>query len=125
MNQLADVLADYVACFVPGEQGRNSTPATSVAVGSSACASDQFAFDSVFIEGHTDNQPVLSVLPDGSRSNLELSARRATNTYEALVRHQPVLTQFKNPAGQQVLSVAAYGEQRPIAPNTTEAGQAR
>lgn len=123
VNQLADVLADYVACFVPSEQGRHSPSDKSVAANPSACASDQFAFDSVFIEGHTDNQPLLSVLPDGSRSNLELSARRATNTYEALVQHQPVLTQFKNPSGQQVLSVAAYGAQRPIASNATEAGR--
>ncbi|NLY26389.1 MAG: OmpA family protein [Alcaligenaceae bacterium] len=116
VDELANVLADYVNCFASRRQG--GQPDTLA-----PCNSGGFVFESVFIEGHTDNQALLSVLPDGSRSNLELSARRATNTYEALIKKQPALTRFKNPAGQQVLSVAAYGEQRPIASNRTEAGR--
>ena len=71
----------------------------------------------VFIEGHTDNVPVNRRLLDGSRTNLDLSARRAINTYQRLVETKGELKELQNPNGEQVLSVAAYGEQRPMVIN--------
>ena len=90
-----------------------------------ACNPKRMFVEAVFIEGHTDDQPVSSVLVDGSRNNLELSSRRATNTYQRIVDTRPYITKLQNPDGEQVLSVAAYGEQRPMVPNTSNRIRAR
>jgi len=87
---------------------------------------DSIYLESVYIEGHTDNQGVGQglTLPDGSKNNLELSSKRATNTYTEMVLKNPVLESYKSPEKEQVLSVAAYGEQRPLASNDSESGRA-
>ena len=110
VNALAEVLRDRIQCHA-------ISPTTYIEELRS-CNPDLLFIEAVFIEGHTDNARVLARLPDGSKNNLELSARRATNTYEQLVNHVPALAFFTNPAQEQALSVAAYGEQRPMVPNT-------
>jgi len=66
------------------------------------------------VEGHTDSIPISStVFP----SNWELSAARASNIIKYLVE------KVKFPP--QRLSVAAYGDSRPIASNETEEGRAK
>ena len=88
-----------------------------------ACNSERIFIDTIFIEGHTDNMAVKGWLPDGSTTNLELSARRATNTYEQMTISSPELLEFVSPNNHQSLSVAAYGEQRPIADNNLPGGR--
>ncbi len=66
------------------------------------------------IEGHTDNVPINN---SEFSSNWQLSAIRATNVTELLI----------NKAGiaPERLSSVGYGEYRPIADNSTEAGRAK
>ena len=66
------------------------------------------------IEGHTDNVPVRG---SGYTSNWDLSAARATSVLRFLLEATSL-----PPAG---VSVAGYGEFRPIASNTTAAGRAK
>jgi len=80
--------------------------------------------ETVYIEGHTDSVPLRGGRRDLIASNLQLSARRASNTFETMVRAAPALLAFSNPAGQPILSVAGFGAQRPIADNTTPEGRA-
>jgi len=68
---------------------------------------------SVTVEGHTDNQRVLSW---AFRSNWELSTARATEVLEQLVEVHGV-----DPSR---LSAAGYGQYRPIATNDTPEGRA-
>ena len=96
---------------------------TSVVADNSVCNRNGVYVESVFVEGHTDNIPVTSILTDGSTTNLELSARRATNTYQQLDKSSPGLLDVLNPRNQQALSVASYGEQRPIANNALSLGR--
>ncbi|MGB1109702.1 MAG: OmpA/MotB family protein [Gammaproteobacteria bacterium] len=116
VNHLGDLLIQRIRCYVKGGFAADQTDRYRL------CNPRLLFLEAVFIEGHTDNRPVPEgvVLADGSRNNLELSSRRATNTYQALVSHRPEAIGFKNPADQQVLSVAAYGEQRPIEPGDSE-----
>ncbi len=88
-----------------------------------SCNPKGVLIETIFIEGHTDSIPVSTTLRDGSRTNLELSARRATNSYEAMSSFNQNLVQYKNPFGQQILSVSAFGSQRPVASNQTAAGR--
>ncbi len=114
VNTIAETLESQVACFAVSEEAL---------VTDDTCNPDRIFVEAVFIEGHTDNIPVSTTLLDGSTSNLELSARRATNTYQQVVLERPFLTKLKNPFGQQALSAAAYGEQRPIADNKLRQGR--
>jgi chemotaxis protein MotB len=109
VNALANVIREKISCFAISPLQK----AESVKL----CNPNFLFIEAVFIEGHTDDVPVQRLLPDGSRNNLELSAKRATNTYLQMVRHVPALVDFSNPNGEQALSVAAYGEQRPLVEN--------
>jgi len=68
----------------------------------------------ILIEGHTDNIPVKS---GDYPTNWALSAARADAVVDHLARN------FGIP--QEKLISAAYGEYRPIAPNSTPGGRAR
>lgn len=114
VSLIAQTLASQIACFAVYDDNK---------VVYNECNPARVFVEAVFIEGHTDDIPVSAVLSDGSTSNLELSARRATNTYQQVVLERPFLKELKNPFGQQALSVAAYGEQRPIADNKTRQGR--
>jgi len=65
------------------------------------------AIDTVFIEGHTDQQG-----PDDR--NWELSTQRAVSTYRLLTESQQGLRTLKNRAGKEILSVSGYSSTRPI-----------
>jgi chemotaxis protein MotB len=87
------------------------------------CSSDQeFRIEALFIEGHTDNVPIKNAR---FADNWELSTSRAVNVARAFKQSQPQLAQFENPRGLPVLGVSGYGENRPVAENTTEEGRRR
>lgn len=80
--------------------------------------------EAIFLEGHTDNIQITRSLPGAPllTSNLKLSARRSTNTFEEIIFHVPSLIQFHGPissGNRPILAVSAYGETRPIASNIT------
>ncbi len=76
-----------------------------------------FRLEAVFIEGHTDADPVRT---PRFADNWDLSAARATSTYRALVTARPELEGFVNPAKLRVLGVSGYGENRPVEKNDTD-----
>ncbi|KQS63847.1 hypothetical protein ASG39_14680 [Rhizobium sp. Leaf371] len=69
------------------------------------------------IEGHTDSDGT----PD---SNLNLSTARANSTFTTMTASKPGLVDFQNFRNQPVLSVAGYGQMRPIRKNDTLEGKA-
>ncbi|WP_372096919.1 OmpA family protein [Tistrella mobilis] len=73
--------------------------------------------EAVQIEGHTDDV-------GGDLSNLRLSAARAAETYGAMTARVPGLLDHRNFKDQPVVSVAAYGKNRPVESNASEAGRA-
>lgn len=114
INKLSKVIDEEVKCFVLVSQSKQIDK---------RCNPSGTLVETIFIEGHTDSIPVSRVLDDGSTNNLELSAKRATNSYEAMINFQPPLVSYKNPFEQQVLSVSAFGGQRPLANNETAEGR--
>jgi chemotaxis protein MotB len=68
------------------------------------------------IEGHTDNVPIRGALTAKYATNWELSAARAIN-----------VTRFLQKQGldPMILTAAAYGEYKPVAPNDSEEGKAK
>lgn len=118
---LAQTLKNTFSCYSFYNQNGEAIPLQDWR----ACNEDSIFIESIYVEGHSDSDPFRGVLPDGSRNNLQLSARRATNTYEQMVIFEPELTSFMSPNNQQALSVAAYGEQRPVATNDTLEGKSQ
>ena len=115
MEVIADAIYSTLPCFTLGASSNFS----------GSCNPEFAIIDAIQIEGHTDNKPVASNRSDYIFDNLELSARRATETYRAMVRHKPALKEFLNAEAppQPVLSVSGYGETRPIEDNATADGR--
>jgi flagellar motor protein MotB len=105
---LGDALATVLPCYTyPRPPG---------------CPASRQHVDSIFIEGHTDSDPLAG--QGLMRDNLDLSVLRAANTYRALLTATPGLGQMRNHApgpvqAQPILSVSGYGADRPIAAGDT------
>lgn len=89
-----------------------------------SCPQTKAGLESVFIEGHSDSDPISS-----GRDNWNLSTDRAVNTYRALITATPGLSQLKNARlrtqdPQPVLGVSGYGPTRPVVAETSEAAKA-
>ncbi len=81
------------------------------------CNKNFALIEAVQIEGHTDS--------DGAdMTNLILSTSRANETFRVMVEQEPGLVEHLNFRDQPVLSVAGYGEMRPVTENDTLAGKA-
>ena len=114
VSLLAQALRDELGCYIYSESK------------GSQCDGAIGYVETVYVEGHTDSVPMNATRrSDGISNNLQLSTRRANNTYETLITAAPELVSYLNPARQSVMSVAGYGSQRPIAKNTSRTGRAR
>lgn len=74
----------------------------------------KYKYNTIEIEGHTDNIPISS---SQYANNRELSAERARCVYEYIISQEHFID--KN------MKIAGYGESQPIASNETEQGRAR
>lgn len=107
VERIAQRLDALLPCYTLGERAAYSVQ----------CNPAFAVIEAVQIEGHTDS--------DGADAlNVALSARRGAATYAAMTAHQPDLIAHRNLAGQPVLSIAGYGEGRPVIDNSTAQGKA-
>lgn len=85
-----------------------------------ACLEKAPCFESIFIEGHSDQQKLKGKIKQKFTTNLNLSAQRAINTYQIM---KPYVAQLRNRQQQHLFSVAGYGAERPIGvrPSTWQA----
>jgi len=68
--------------------------------------------EAVYVEGHTDVQPLR---PGGKfKSNWELSSARAVAAYRELERDAPGLVALRNSGRQAMLGASAYEAKRPV-----------
>ncbi|ESQ74515.1 OmpA family protein [Asticcacaulis sp. AC402] len=93
--------------------------------------SEKIKIEALFIEGHTDTTPFAG--RPGISNNLELSVKRASNTYARLTSVEPELENLKSgtsshavpgTSGQTVLSISGYGDKRPAYRETDAASKA-
>jgi flagellar motor protein MotB len=108
IEQIADMIDAALPCYTLGARAAYSPE----------CNASFAVVEALQIEGHTDS--------DGSAPlNVQLSSLRAAATYEAMVVHEPRLSDHQNLLDQPVLSVAGYGEDRPVTENETTLGKKR
>lgn len=105
--RLAQRLNEVLPCFTYGQASQFDR----------TCNSGFVMIEAVQIEGHTDDVGT-------DRLNRTLSAARANNTFFAMTQAAEGVMQHLNLKHQPVLSVAAYGADRPVAPNDTQEGRA-
>jgi chemotaxis protein MotB len=82
------------------------------------------AIDTIFIEGHTDNVPIIQNVGARRWTNMELSAQRAINTYTTMDLAAQI-GQLKNRDSMYLYSYSGYADQRPIGDNLSESGRAQ
>jgi chemotaxis protein MotB len=75
--------------------------------------------DAVYIEGHTDTAPIHTAR---FRNNWDLSAARASETFNKLVADYPALATLANDNAERLIGVSGYGEFRPVDATETAAG---
>lgn len=105
--RLAHRLDEVLPCFTLG----------SISEFDASCNPGFVMIEAVQIEGHTDNRGT-------DRVNRNLSAARANSTFFAMTETAEDVMQHRNLKLQPVLSVAAYGPDRPVASNDTPEGRA-
>lgn len=107
VRAIATRLDEILPCYTLGARSRWQA----------ACNEVGALIEAVQIEGHTD--------ADGpEQANMTLSTARANATFFSMTDAEPELTEHRNRLGQPVLSVAGYGEMRPVADNQTAEGKA-
>lgn len=107
VESIANRLEAILPCYTLGSKSRWSN----------GCNNGAAIIEAVQIEGHTDSM-------GDDISNLRLSTERANSTFVAMTARESGLVAHLNFRGQPVLSVAGYGEMRPVAGNDTSAGRA-
>lgn len=106
VETLATRLAQILPCYTLGNRSSwkvDCNPANAV-------------IEALQIEGHTDSTGEFT-------PNLTLSTERANNTFFTIIGKSPELVEFFNFRQQPVLSVAGYGEMRPVKDNSTKEGR--
>ncbi|MEO5376794.1 MAG: OmpA family protein [Magnetococcus sp. DMHC-6] len=114
LKRLAEVLALLLPCY---------TVAPSLTT-LSCTRSPGGRLEAVFIEGHTDDQPVVGRMNNGIQNNWELSTARAIATFIALVQQAPILGEMNNDRQQKVLGVSGYAQHRPVRTENTKEARA-
>ncbi len=118
LNVLANGLAIHLPCY--SFRARVPRPVY--------CAGRPHHVEAIFIEGHTDSDPIK---PNARlRDNWDLSVARASNTYRIVSAARPDLSEFMSSgpngrAPRQIFSVAGYADQRPVAPGSDETAMER
>ena len=74
-------------------------------------SSSSICFESIFIEGHSDEQPLRNEPKRKFKTNLNLSAQRAINTYQVMKKY---VVNLHNNQQQHLFGVVGYGKERPV-----------
>lgn len=107
VDRLAELITEAISCYTVNDREANYA----------ACNRYGIVIEAVQIEGHTDDVGT-------DPFNIELSTARANDAFFTMLQSQDDLLSYRNIRGQPVISVAGYGEMRPVAPNDTPARKA-
>jgi flagellar motor protein MotB len=107
IERLAELITEAISCYTVNDREVNY----------SECNPNGIVIEAVQIEGHTDDVGT-------DPFNIELSTARANDAFATMLRSKVDLLNYRNIRDQPVISVAGYGEMRPVASNETPAGKA-
>jgi chemotaxis protein MotB len=102
IGRLRAVLESVLPCYAAGTDRHDC-----------GAAGEDGKVDAVFVEGHTDSQPIRA----GNllfEDNWDLSATRARRVFQELVPSTGTLVALRNSNRQPLFSVSGYAESRPV-----------
>ena len=102
VERIAELLDELLPCYSLGPRSDHDP----------SCNPGFAVVEAVQIEGHTDDV-------GSDLFNVELASDRAVSTYRAMTSYVGALLDHQNLDGEPVLSVAGYGENRPVVPNVS------
>lgn len=115
---IAKALGDILPCY---SLGLNSTF-------SKDCNPSFAIFNTIQIEGHTDNITVSENWRKREHmiDNYDLSARRSAEMFRSMaLRHNPDLLSYKNLKNEPIISFSGYGAMRPLVDNSSPQNRAK
>jgi chemotaxis protein MotB len=117
ITELKDQLkVTLVNSIVFSEGGYEVNAAGKAALAKIAPSLSTLSGQQIVVQGFTDNESIGPVLAKKYTTNLELSSARADNVVEYLI---------SKGVPSSIISAQGFGEQRPVAPNDTEANKAK
>lgn len=108
--RLSQALAELLPCYDPNLSTTWVCPEHAHAI----------RLDVILIEGHTDNVPIYR---REFQDNWGLSMARAHNTFEQLINSTSALSELRNMKGENLISMSAYADTRPVASNDSDSGR--
>lgn len=101
ISKLTGILSNEIVCFVSSEVEKSSK---------SQCPQRKrlFEIETVFVEGHTDDKPLMR----GPYNNWHLALDRARSV--STVMADGKMGKFKNAREQNVIAFSSYADQRPV-----------
>lgn len=115
---IAQALNDILPCYSLGKKSTFSQE----------CNASFAIFDTIQIEGHTDN---LNVSENWRRreqmiDNYDLSARRSAEMFRSMTgRHNQDLLAYRNLKNEPIISFSGYGAMRPLVENISKESRAK
>ncbi|MDX0072486.1 OmpA family protein [Sinorhizobium meliloti] len=106
VETVATRLSQILPCYTVGPRSKWTAE----------CNPGNAIIEALQIEGHTDSTGDFT-------ANLALSTNRANSTFSTIVGKSRELVSFLNFRHQPVLSVAGYGQMRPVKDNSTKEGR--
>ena len=106
METVATRLSQILPCYTIGPRSKWTAE----------CNPGNAIIEALQIEGHTDSTGDFT-------ANLALSTNRANSTFSTILGKSGELVDFLNFRNQPVLSVAGYGQMRPVKDNSTKEGR--
>ncbi|GGG53853.1 OmpA/MotB family protein [Bizionia arctica] len=117
ITELKDQLkVTLVNSIVFSEGGYEVNAAGKIALAKIAPSLSKLSGQQIVVQGFTDNESIGPVLAKKYATNLELSSARADNVAEYLI---------SKGVPSSIISGQGFGEQRPVAPNDSEANKAK
>jgi len=106
VESVASRLSQILPCYTVGPRSKWMAE----------CNPGNAIIEALQIEGHTDSTGDFT-------ANLALSTNRANSTFSTILGKSGELVEFLNFRHQPVLSVAGYGQMRPVKDNSTKEGR--
>lgn len=106
VETVATRLSQILPCYTVGARSKWTAE----------CNPGNAIIEALQIEGHTDSTGDFT-------PNLALSTNRANSTFFTILGKSPELVEFLNFRHQPVLSVAGYGQMRPVKDNSSKEGR--
>jgi flagellar motor protein MotB len=103
IQRIGSALAEIIPCYLANAKISKNCPQKE----------EGNYLSAVYIEGHTDVEPLNKVV-DRFRNNWDLSAARAIEAHQIILQSDPKIEGLRTPEGKSLIGVSGYAETRPV-----------